>query len=172
MSTENMQEIRNGLIESYRSAETVEQKESIKAQMMETLNEREKAFFGDYVAMAGRIAHIDRTQKALDAKRAETVGIAQVLGFPIGEKVASGNYTVYLTDTVNKLDSESLAGLCEEDTEIAGLVDTAIEEKRQKITIATITLSDLKSIFGKHGKTVPTKKVKEVRCKAEPVKKA
>lgn len=172
MSTENMQEIRNGLIESYRAAKTETEKESIRHELMETLTEREKIFFGDVQAMAARIAHIDRTQKALEAKRAETVGLAQVLGLPIGEKIAVGNLTVYLTDSVNKVDGDGLAELYERNPRAAEVIDGAIQTKREKITIQTITLSDLKAPFGKAGLTVPTKRVAEVRCKVDPIKKA
>ena len=47
MSTERIQEDRIGLIESYRNAETDEQKAEIRDRLMATLNDRERAFFMD-----------------------------------------------------------------------------------------------------------------------------
>ena len=171
MSTERIQEDRIGLIESYRNAETDEQKAEIRDRLMATLNDRDKAFFMDAQAMAGRIAHIDRTQKALEKKRAETVGIAQVLGFPIGESVKAGNYTVLLTDTVNKLDSDELTAQYESNDTIKIVVDAIIVAKRDAIQIDTLTATDLKTEFKKNNLTVPVKAVREVRCKASPIKK-
>lgn len=171
MSTERIQEDRIGLIESYRNAQTDEQKAEIRDRLMATLNDREKAFFMDAQAMAGRIAHIDRTQKALEKKRNETVGIAQVLGFPIGENVKAGNYNVLLTDTVNKLDSDELTAQYESNDNIKIVVDAVIIAKRNAIQIDTLTATDLKAEFKKNNLTVPVKAVKEVRCKASPIKK-
>ena len=149
MSTERIQEDRIGLIESYRNAQTDEQKAEIRDRLMATLNDREKAFFMDAQAMAGRIAHIDRTQKALEKKRNETVGIAQVLGFPIGENVKAGNYNVLLTDTVNKLDSDELTAQYESNDNIKIVVDAVIIAKRNAIQIDTLTATDLKAEFKK-----------------------
>ena len=170
MSTENMQETRRVLIESFRNAQTETEKADYVAQMQALLTEQEKKFFADVESMASRIVHIDRTQKALETKRKEIEGIAQMLGFPIGEKIASGNFTAYMTDTVNNVDTDALAQMCEEDSEVAGAVEQAIEDKREKITLSTLTLTDLKTPFKNIQKTVPSVKVKQFRCAVRPVK--
>lgn len=171
MSTERIQEDRLGLIESYRNAKTDEQKAEIRDRLMATLNDREKAFFMDAQAMAGRIAHIDRTEKALKKKREETVGIAQVLGFPIGETVKVGNYKVVLTDTVNKLDSDELTAQYNTDDNVRVVVDAVIIAKRDEIKIDTLTTADLKDRFKASNLIVPIKTVQEIRCRATPIKK-
>ena len=169
MSTETNTGDRHALIEQYRNAQTETEKQAIREKLMACLTEREKSFYADTTAMAKTIAHIDRTEKALKAKRDETVGIAQVLGFPIGEKILVGNYSVYMTDTVNNVDSDELASLYRTDDVVAGIVDKAIDDKRAKITLSTLTLTDLKAPFKTAHKTLPIQTVKEVRCRAKPL---
>ena len=170
MSTESMQETRKALIEGFRNAQTETEKANYVQQMMDSLTDNEKRFFSDIESMAARIVHIDRTQKALESKRKEVEGIAQMLGFPIAEKIASGNFTAYMTDTVNNVDTDTLAQMCEEDEVVAQTVDKAIQDKRDKIVLSSLTLTDLKTSFKNINKTVPSVEVKQFRCAVRPLK--
>lgn len=112
-------------------------------------------------AIASELVHLRRTYEGVKEQYETALRVAEIVGFPIGVKVptASGTHTAQLNTTENALDTDTLRQMCETDSTIALGVAVAIQTKRDKISVHSLTMSDVKGVIAKPP-TVPKRKVK------------
>lgn len=157
----NIVEIRTALIEKYQMAETETEKMAIRADLMATMTDRERAIYADNARIATEICALRHNFKAVEARYDEAVAMAEVMGYPVSEKVKtlSGEFTVQINTTKDILDVEKLKADCEVYKDIAKGVKLAVETKRAKVSVDTLSITDLKGVL----KDVPKKAKREVR---------
>lgn len=112
-------------------------------------------------ALASELIHLRRTYEGVKEQYETALKVAEIVGFPIGVKVPtlSGTHTAQLNTTKNVLDTDTLAQMCEADAKTALSVAVAVQAKKDKISIHSLTMSDVKGVVARPP-TVPKREVK------------
>lgn len=161
MAKATVQEVREALLKGFDGAQTETEVAKIRADLMATMTDKEMAIYLDNNKMATEIVHLKHTFEAVKEKYEQAVAMAVAFGFPTTEKVktVSGDNTVQINTTVKTVDTDRLKQDCLTYTKVAEGVALAIENKRAKITVDSLTDSDLKGILSE----VPKKDKKQTK---------